>query len=966
MTTKILANKLWISYSILIFGICLTIATAIYTKKELEAQSMRDFALVGNEIKSKITTRLHSHAQLLRSGASFFASSDDVSRNDWKAFVESSRLNKNMPGIQGVGFSSIVKKEELQKHIQKIRHEGFPDYKVKPKGDREIYTSIIYLEPFTGRNLRAFGYDMYSEPIRRKAMDQACDYDIAALSGKVVLVQETEKDLQPGTLMYVPVYKKGLPTNTIKERRAAIEGWVYSPYRMIDLMQGILDKRDLNDKNKIHLQIYDNESISQNSILFDSQSKDSLTNNETKIQTLILPIIFNDKKWTLQFSHLNSQFPNFPIEVFLVIITGFIITLLLFFLSLSLINTRSKARQIAIKLTSEIKENEANFKLLFNFNPDIVNIVRVIDNQIVEVNNNFINQFGFTLDEIIGRTTTELNIWTNPSNRELLFNEIIEKNFTKNFEAEFRCKDGSKFTGLISTKLVDFKGKPHILCITRDISERKQIENDLKESETNFRNLANSGNILVWKSGTDKLCTYFNDVWLEFTGRTLEQELGNGWAEGVHPDDFQNCLDIYNSAFDNHEKFSMDYRLKNNGGEYRWIVDDGCPVYNSKNEFIGYVGHCYDITDRKQLDEILKDERQRLTSIIKGTNVATWEWNVQTGETIFNERWAEIIGYTIKEISPISIETWMKFSHPDDLKISGELLEKHFRGELDFYEFETRMKHKDGSWIWVLDSGKVTSWSQDGKPLMMMGSHLDITERKRTEQELKDSKEQLSNFASHLQNVREKERQFITLEIHDSLAQFLVALKMDMGMFKKKVTNGNKVIDSQAVVFEMDQLIAQVDNANKSARRIMNGLRPEQLELLGFVEAAEVHLRDFEETHHISSRFESTILEPNIHSEQSLTLFRILQESLNNIFKHAMATMVTVKLTNPTGKLVMEIDDNGIGFDKNQKVRSDSYGLIGMKERVKLLDGIFNISTVEGKGTTVRVEMPYEVKVKLQ
>lgn len=362
------------------------------------------------------------------------------------------------------------------------------------------------------------------------------------------------------------------------------------------------------------------------------------------------------------------------------------------------------------------------------------------------------------------------------------------------------------------------------------------------------------------------------------------------------------------------------------------------------------------------MEEILKDERQRLSCIIKGTNVASWEWNVQTGETIFNERWAEIIGYTIEEISPTSIETWKKFSHPDDLKISDLLLEKHFQAELDYYELETRMMHKDGNWVWVLDRGRVTSWTDNGKPLMMMGSHMDITERKLAEQILRDSKEQLSNFTTHLQNVREKERQFITLEIHDSLAQFLVALKMEMGMFKKKVSKGNKVINTDEVIIEMDQLISQVDNANKSARRIMNGLRPDQLELLGFVEAAEVHVRDFEETHHISSHFDSTILEPNIHSEQSLTLFRILQESLNNIFKHAMATMVHVKLTNPTGKLVMEIVDNGVGFDKNQIVRPDSYGLIGMKERVKLLDGHFNIASVVGKGTTVRVVMPYEAK----
>jgi len=564
MTPKILSNKTWISYAILTIGISLTIAIANYKNKELEAQTKHEFALVCTEIKTKITTRLHTHAQLLRSGASFFASSDTVNRNDWKLFIESSRLGKNLPGIQGVGYSVIIKKEQLQKHIQKIRKEGFPDYAVKPVGERDIYTSIIYLEPFTDRNIRAFGYDMYSEPIRRKAMDKACDFDVAALSGKVILVQETDKDLQPGTLMYVPVYKKGMPTNTIRERRDAIRGWIYSPYRMIDLMKEILGTRDLNDKYKIHLQIYDNENITLNSILFDSQIKDTLTKEESDFQILRLPIIFNDKKWTLQFSQTNMHFSYFPTEVILILTTGCISSLLLFFLSLSLFNTRLKAQRIANQLTLKVKENEANFKLLFNINPDIVNIVRLIDNQIVEINENFINHLGFTHDEIIGRTTTELNIWAKPTDRQLLLNEIIEKGSTKNFETEFRRKDGSKFTGLISTKLVDFKGNPHILCITRDISERKKIENDLKESETNFRNLANSGNTLVWKSDTDKLCNYFNEVWLEFTGRALDKELGNGWAEGVHPDDLQRCLGIYISAFDKREKFSMDYRLMHN------------------------------------------------------------------------------------------------------------------------------------------------------------------------------------------------------------------------------------------------------------------------------------------------------------------------------------------------------------------------------------------------------------------
>ncbi|MCP3873737.1 MAG: diguanylate cyclase [Desulfobacteraceae bacterium] len=144
-----------------------------------------------------------------------------------------------------------------------------------------------------------------------------------------------------------------------------------------------------------------------------------------------------------------------------------------------------------------------------------------------------------------------------------------------------------------------------------------------------------------------------------------------------------------------------------------------------------------EMAERKRAEEKLAHQKQRLSYILEGTNVGTWEWNVQTGEVIFNERWAEIIGYTLKEISPISIDTWMKFCHPDDLKKSGELLERHFNGKLGYYEFEARMRHKNGSWIWVLDRGKVSAWTDKGEALMMFGTHQDISKRKKTEEKIR-------------------------------------------------------------------------------------------------------------------------------------------------------------------------------------------------------------------------------------
>jgi len=162
----------------------------------------------------------------------------------------------------------------------------------------------------------------------------------------------------------------------------------------------------------------------------------------------------------------------------------------------------------------------------------------------------------------------------------------------------------------------------------------------------------------------------------------------------------------------------------------------------SEKKLFKYQHHLEDLV--KERTSELQSERQRLADILYGTNTGTWEWNVQTGETIFNERWANIIGYTLHELEPISIQTWIEFTHPDDLKVSNELLEKHFKREINYYEFECRMKHKNGSWVWVLDRGRVISWTEDNKPFTVSGTHQDITGRKQTEAELMESEQRLS------------------------------------------------------------------------------------------------------------------------------------------------------------------------------------------------------------------------------
>jgi len=150
------------------------------------------------------------------------------------------------------------------------------------------------------------------------------------------------------------------------------------------------------------------------------------------------------------------------------------------------------------------------------------------------------------------------------------------------------------------------------------------------------------------------------------------------------------------------------------------------------------------VYELEQTEKALRESEQRLALAVTGTGLGLWDWMVQTGETVFNERWAEIVGYTIEELAPVSIDTWIKLTHPDDLEKSNELLTKYFAGKTDHYICEARMKHKNGSWVWVLDRGKTFEWDEDGKPARMAGTRLDITERKRTEETLRQRQFQLT------------------------------------------------------------------------------------------------------------------------------------------------------------------------------------------------------------------------------
>jgi len=236
------------------------------------------------------------------------------------------------------------------------------------------------------------------------------------------------------------------------------------------------------------------------------------------------------------------------------------------------------------------------------------------------------------------------------------------------------------------------------------------------------------------------------------------------------------------------------------------------------------------------------------------------------------------------------------------------------------------------------------------------GEELNV--RIRNHIELAESQRQLKMYADHLQYVREEERLLLAREIHDELGQMLIALKIDMGMLKQYVLKRINEKYSDEVSGKFEGLSGLVDNTIHTVRKIMTELRSDVLDMLGFTDAVKQHLKGFQDRYKIQCEFENSGNDIQIDSQQSVALFRIIQEALNNVIKHANATEVKITVKQKEGTLLLEIKDNGIGFNEHDKKAPDSYGLIGMKERVSLLDGEFAIVSGKDIGTTIRITMP--------
>jgi len=281
-------------------SVCLAITGVLYRGAGLDAQqdAQTEFDTRVRELINSIDRRMQTYVQVLYGVQGLYASSEQVTRDEFHVYMDGQQLDQRFPGIHGVGYMPLVKASQAADFVKAVRAEGFPNFSIDPEGERAQYAPITYLEPFVGSNLRAFGFDGLFEPKRRAALEQARDSGMPAMSGKIRLKQETVEPAQAGFLVVLPVYRHGMPLNTLQQRRDALQGWVYAPFRIGDVMAGL----ESEGTARVEVEIYDGELALPAALMYDSDPNDDSTG-----LTSVQKISIAGHRWTVKLAALPAR-----------------------------------------------------------------------------------------------------------------------------------------------------------------------------------------------------------------------------------------------------------------------------------------------------------------------------------------------------------------------------------------------------------------------------------------------------------------------------------------------------------------------------------------------------------------------------------------------------------------------------------------------------------------------------------
>ena len=607
-------------------------------------------------------------------------------------------------------------------------------------------------------------------------------------------------------------------------------------------------------------------------------------------------------------------------------------------------------------------ESENRYNTFINNNVDII-FVKDSQLRYLIANDAMAGFFGKSKDELIYKTDSEI------ADHDFIFPCISsdKKALESEVPITFVEKLGDRIYETTKFKMPLRNGEFGIGGIMHDITNRISSEKALEESRLELKAIYDNAPVMMCVIDEQTNILFQNKEFTDFVNLVDEDKRGEliggvlGCIESIQGNSgcgnghecgvcrLREAISITLETETGQKNFEYQTRLLRSGIFHEiYLLGSTAIIHSAGKKKILLT--MYDITNRKEAEKALQKSEMFLRTFINNTPFQIWVRDLNNVGILENkmmvDSFGSILGKKPTDESNVLPEIAKSWEENNIRVMNGDIIDE---------EIEYEMNGKKINYHQM-----VFPINLNDEVVAVAGFNIDITEKKRAQQALQESQEQLKSFAAHLQNIREEERIVLAREIHDELGQILVAMKIDLGMLGLKANKFIKEDASDEFMVQFQRLAGLVDNTIKTARRIMTDLRPEVLDLLGLIETIKTHIRIFSERHQVACVFETELTTLNIDTQRAVALFRILQESLNNIAKHAMATEVVVKLEKTDdSKILFEIKDNGLGFDLSMKKRNDSYGLIGMKERAFLLDGNLSITSAIGKGTTVKIVMPY-------
>ena len=659
------------------------------------------FAFRVSQVTDAVKNRMHSYEQVLRGGVGLFATSPNITRSQWHDYVTNAKIATNFPGIQNMAVSIPIRAADLPAHIASVRQEGFPNYTVTPaQPERELYHSLVFNEPSGGRNQRAFGFDMYSNPVRRAAMVRAIDTGQASVSGMVKLAQETNQDVQFGFIYALPVYDLTMPLSTVAERRAAFRAFVAGGFRANDLMAGIFG----STTQDMELEIFDNAEVStqllESSRLYSSFGKLSLPSSRF---VALAPIEIGGRNWLLRVS-ANQRFLDqvHSVQSTVVAISGVLLNLALFVALNSLLGRERKTRIIVEKITRDLSDKEVHYGRIVASTSEAI-ISQRPDGKIFNWNPAAEKIFGYLASEAMQRPIEEILQAELIEVEQELMHRVMRGETIDHFQTRYRHKDGH-FIDVIESVSLQFDANAQLTSMTRiirDIRERKQAEQQLYELQYQM---------LQWVEDLPVgLFVVNRNAKVHYANRRAVAILGRGVMPDATPDQLAEIYQIYIEGTDQHypnEKLpvmlalagkssaieDMEVEVSHNARtERRKLKVWGQPVYRPDGQVEFGVAAFEDITEHKSA----LATQALYADIIAASNDAVMGFKLDGVLTAWNPAAERMFGYPMSQVIGQNISILVPNDrHTEEASLRTRLTQGEY-----IEQFETQRLRQDGSLI---------------------------------------------------------------------------------------------------------------------------------------------------------------------------------------------------------------------------------------------------------------------------